>query len=198
MVRSIFFDTETTGLPRDRYKGALVAPGNWPDIVSICWMIFEDRKMVKKVYHIIKPQGWKIPAAASAIHNITDAIAEAKGVPLQDVMEEFRTDIVAGCVRIVAHNLEFDKNVVLGAYKWHLGIDPVSFWPVKAEICTAQVSKWELKLPSRYPKSTDPYKFPSLGELYKDTFGKDAPSGAHNAERDVDVLQAIVWARWNN
>lgn len=195
MVRFIFFDTETTGLPRDRYKGALVGPGNWPDIVSICWMVFEGHTLIKKVYNIIKPQGWKIPAAASAIHGITDEIAEAKGVPLQDIMAEFSEDI-KGCYRIVAHNLEFDKNVVLGAYKWHLGINPLEFWPVKAEFCTAQVSKWEMKLPSRYPKSADPYKFPSLGELYKDTFRKDAPDGAHNAERDVEVLQAIVWARW--
>ena len=195
MVKFIFFDTETTGLPRDRYKSALVGPGNWPDIVSICWMVFEGHTLIKKVYHIIKPEGWKIPLEASKIHGITDEIAEAKCVPLQDVMEEFRADI-EDCYRIIAHNLEFDKNVVLGTYKWRLGVDPLAFWPVKAEFCTAQVSKWELKLPSRYPKSADPYKFPSLGELYKDTFRKDPPDGAHNAERDVDVLQSIVWSRW--
>jgi DNA polymerase III epsilon subunit-like protein len=197
MVKFILFDTETTGLPRDKYKSALIGPDNWPDIVSICWMLFEGHTLIKKVYHIIKPKGWKIPLEASKIHGITDAIAEAKGVPLQDVMDEFRTDI-KDSYRIIAHNLEFDKNVVFGAYKWHLGIDPLTFWPVKAEFCTAQVSKWEMKLPSRYPNSSDPYKFPSLGELYKDTFKVDAPSGAHNAERDVDVLQAIVWARWYN
>jgi DNA polymerase III epsilon subunit-like protein len=160
-------------------------------------MIFDGRKLVKKGNYIIKPDGWKIPAEAAAIHGITDAIAEAKGVPLQGVMDEFRALLEAGCIRIVAHNLEFDKNVVLGAYKWRLGVDPAAFWPVKAEVCTAQVSKWEMKLPSRYPKSADPYKFPSLGELYKDTFGTDPPDGAHNAERDVDVLQKIVWARWS-
>jgi len=198
MSRSIFFDTETTGLPRDRYKDALKGPNNWPDIVSICWMVYEGRILVKKENHIIKPAGWKIPAEAAAIHGITDAIAEARGVPLQGVMDKFRFDIV-GCVRIVAHNLEFDKNVVLAAYKWRLGVEPSVVWPLsvqKAELCSAQKSKWELKLPSRYPKSADPYKYPSLDELYKDTFGVDAPDGAHNAERDVDVLQAIVWKRW--
>jgi len=194
MTRSIFFDTETTGLPINRYRDALVARNNWPDIVSICWMVFEDRVHVKTENHIIKPDGWSIPAEAAAIHGITDTIAESEGVPLQGVLELFRADI-AGCSRIVAHNLEFDKNVVLGAYKWRLGVDP-TFWPAKAEVCTAQVSKWEMKLPSRYPKAADPYKYPSLSELYKDTFGTTAPVGAHNAERDVDVLQKIVWARW--
>jgi len=194
MTVTIFFDTETTGLPKNKYNGGLKEPNNWPDIVSICWMVFENKTFVKKHNFIIKPEGWSIPQDASDVHGITEAIAYEKGSSLKDVLELFHKDI-ENCDQIVAHNLAFDKNVVLAAYKWRLHITPN--WPTKAEICTTQKSKWEMKLPSRYPKSNDPYKYPNLNELYKDTFGEEAPNNAHNAERDVDVLQKIFWKRWN-
>jgi hypothetical protein len=57
-------------------------------------------------------------------------------------------------------------------------------------------SKNELKLPARYPKPWDMYKMPRLDELYEATFKEPAPAGAHRADRDVEVLEKIVWARW--
>ncbi len=38
----IIFDTETNGLPKSYKKPALEEPNNWPDLVSICWMVFVD------------------------------------------------------------------------------------------------------------------------------------------------------------
>ena len=118
----------------------------------------------------------------------------AEGSDLLEVLSEFRTDI-QGVKYLVAHNMEFDKNVMLNAFIWRLNIDP-SFWPLKAEFCSAQKSKDELKLASLYPKPWDLYKIPKLDELYQATFYMAAPEGAHNAERDVDVLQQIFWKRW--
>ena len=37
----MFFDTETTGLPKYRDQ-AYKAPGNWPHIVSIAWIILNS------------------------------------------------------------------------------------------------------------------------------------------------------------
>jgi hypothetical protein len=62
----LILDTETTGLsPRDR-------------IVSICWAIHDDRGgEVALEHHIIYPDGFTIPAGATAVHCITTEHAPA-------------------------------------------------------------------------------------------------------------------------
>lgn len=194
--RIVFFDTETTGLPTKRNISALKEQGVWPDIVSICWWVFEGTAVVKKANYLIRPTGWSIPYESTKIHGITQSQALSQGSDLLEVLLEFKTDIQE-VKYLVAHNMEFDKNVILNAFLWRLKIDPSTFWPSDAEFCSAQKSKDELKLASLYPKPWDLYKIPKLDELYQATFYKASPSGAHNAERDVDVLQQIFWARWS-
>ena len=196
-MRVLFFDTETTGLPKDKYLAALISKNNWPDIVSISWMVFDGDCAVRKETHIIKPEGWIIPEEVSKIHGITHTMAESIGVSLSGVLDLFIYDMER-CSMIVAHNIEFDRNVMLNAYKWRLNKNTI-FWKYDKEFCTAQNSKADLKLPSRQrvvnPK--DPYKLPRLDELYEATFNEPAPQKAHSSERDVDVLQKIFWARWS-
>lgn len=95
---------------------------------------------------------------------------------------------------MVAHNLEFDKNVVFNAYKWRLGMDPRRIWP-KAEICTMRKSEAELKLPSSFPRPGR-FKVPSLKELYIATFNTE-PAEQHNSLKDVELLCEIYWSRWS-
>ena len=110
-------------------------------------------------------------------------------------MDLFKAD-VAGCVRLVAHNMNFDSNVMLGVYKWRLGQDPVSWWPFRAEFCTMLKTVGELKIPSGKKYPGDPFKYPKLDELWVATFGGVAPANAHSADRDVEVLAKIYWRRW--
>lgn len=189
----LFFDTETTGLPVNKKVDALSSNGNWPDIVSISWSVYDAGVCVKRVTKLVKPRGWTVPEESIAIHKITMERAEAEGVPLAEVLEELRGDI-GKCSLIVSHNMHFDKNVLFHAYAWRLGKDPRKFWP--SEFCSLEKSKNELKLPGRYPKPGDLYKMPRLDELYEATFGEPAPAGAHRADRDVEVLEKIVLARW--
>jgi len=193
MVRILFFDTETTGLPRKRGISALNDATIWPELVSISWQIFEDRFFVKKENHIIKPIGFKIPSESVKFHGITTEFAEDHGKPIYDVLTLFAAD-ARSCNIIIAHNLEFDKNVVFHSFKWRIFL-PVDWWP-SVEFCSLQKSMYEMKLYSPYGRPTDPYKMPKLDELYTDTFGEPAPANAHSSSRDVDVLQKIVWRRW--
>lgn len=194
MKRVVVFDTETTGLPKFKRITAIDKEGNWPDLVSICWRVFDNKIETFNKYYIIKPEGWTIPEEASKIHGISHATAVKEGSNLRKVLLEFREDVLNAHM-IVAHNLEFDKNVILSAFRWRLNL-PVIFWPTAAEFCTAEMTKAELKLPGNFPKSKDPYKLPRLNELYEDTFKIPAPPDDHSAVRDVDVLQQILWKRW--
>ena len=196
-MRVLFFDTETTGLPKDKYQPATFSKDNWPDLVSISWQLYSGDELKRKEAFLIKPDGWTISEEVSKIHGITHEMAEKNGLPLMTVLKLFKLDLAYSDL-IVAHNIDFDKNVLLNAYKWRLNMEP-SFWPHEKEFCTAQNSKADLKLPSRQkvvnPK--DPYKLPRLDELYEATFGEPAPSNAHSAERDVEVMQKIFWKRWD-
>jgi len=194
MKRIVVFDTETTGLPKYKRIIATDKEGNWPDLVSICWRVFDNKVETSSKYYIIKPDGWEIPAEASKIHGISHATAVKTGADLRKVLLEFKEDVIDANM-IVAHNLEFDKNVILNAFRWRLQL-PVIFWPSASEFCTAEMTKAELKLPGKFPNSNDPYKLPRLNELYEDTFKVPAPPDDHSAVRDVDVLQKILWKRW--
>lgn len=193
MVRSLIFDTETTGLPRDKHMPANLQKGNWPDIVSISWRVYDDSVCTGKHSYLVKPEGWTIPPESTRIHGITPAAA-AEGVSLSVALNAFCTDI-ARAEHIVAHNLSFDRQVVLNALKWRLGLKAVAWSPL-ADICTGVLSTNELKL--TFPGRNSPgfYKMPSLKELYKATFSTDEPPGAHNSARDVEVLEEIILKRW--
>lgn len=195
-MKVIFFDTETTGLPKSWKKDALIAPDNWPDLVSIAWWVYESRTLVKKEYHVIRPDGWTISDGSFEKHGISQVVARMNGEPLADVLSLFREDL-ADVYRVIAHNMNFDKNVLFNAYKWRLIQDPTQFWPTSAEFCSMETSTAELRIPSRFGRPGDLWKWPGLDELYTATFGRAAPADAHNADRDVDVLQQIVWKRWS-
>jgi DNA polymerase III epsilon subunit-like protein len=183
MVRYLVFDTETTGLPKFGRKSYLYAR-NWPDLVSICWVILDGDNEVKRRYYIIQPNGWTIPEDAAKIHGITMEKAVALGEPLRTVLNELRDDLKT-VDKIVAHNMNFDRNVLLHAYYWRLRDDPVRFWPNKKEVCsmlraTAPTDKWI-----------------RLDDLYERSVGQKPPTDAHNAERDVNVLIAIIKKLWS-
>jgi DNA polymerase III subunit epsilon len=191
---TIIFDTETTGLPRNKWRGALLGPDNWPDLVSICWLIYDaDWDLVRKEYHVVLPEGWTIPAESSAIHGITQAMATDIGVSLAGILNRFREDLKAAS-RLIAHNMAFDKNVVQGAYKWRLGIDPLSFWPTAAEFCTMEASRDVLRLP--WKGRADTYKPPRLSELWVYAFPEENQPAAHNSEGDALATAAIYMELW--
>ena len=134
-MKLLIFDTETTGLPINKRQSALSKPNNWPHIVSISWVILDSKtsKIIKEENHIIKPLNWTIPEEATNIHGITSEIAE-NGEDLSKVIRQFMSD---PCDMIVAHNAEFDMNVLINAIVWDLGMEPPSF---PKQICTMKLT----------------------------------------------------------
>jgi DNA polymerase III epsilon subunit-like protein len=195
-MTTLFFDTETSGLPIDRRVPALQNEINWPQLVSLSWSVWVSEDCVKRVTYVIRPRGWVISDKSITVHGITQEFAEKNGSDLGEVLMEFRADIMRSDL-IVAHNMEFDKNVVFHAFAWHLKKDPRRFWPEAAEFCSQTTAKGELKLPWAYAKANDPYKMPGLDEVYTATFNEPAPPAAHSSARDVEVLEKIYWARWS-
>lgn len=183
-MKILLFDTETTGLPSSR-KLAADGPNIWPHIVSMSWIVLDadTNKIEKKVYRIVKPESWTIPEDATRIHGITTEYATKNGVSLKSVMDEFRAEPRD---MMIAHNMEFDHNVIVNAIKWDLK-EPIVQDSVP-RMCTMRTSRNICKIPSHYG-----YKSPKLSELYKFVFNKDPSSTSlHNSLYDTEILVEIV------
>ena len=187
-MKLMFFDTETTGLPVDWKTSAITSPNNWPHIVSISWILYDITLNVIDLNrnYTIYPEGWDIPEEASNIHNITYEYAIIHGSSLRHVMNEFlhqKYDI------LVAHNMNFDYNVLVNAIQWDLKLPEWLQRLPKARLCTMEISKNMCKLPSPYHG----YKYPKLSELYEYVFKRPPmKEQLHNSWYDTFLLKEIV------
>ena len=184
-MKLLIFDTETTGLPRSRVP-SLIEPNNWPHIVSISWVIFDatTNTIEKQRSYIIKPLNWQIPEDSIKIHGITQQKAVQEGSDLAKVIGEFLAehyDI------LVAHNFEFDYNVLHNAIQWDLELPFRSL--NKKFMCTMELSRTICKLKTNFGN----YKSPKLSELYEYTFKRSPEKQSlHNSMYDVLILTEII------
>jgi DNA polymerase III epsilon subunit-like protein len=183
-MKLLIFDTETTGLPKSR-EPAIRGPDNWPHLVSIAWIVVENDKILRSDYHIIKPQ-WNIPEDSTKIHGITNEKAHADGEPLTEVLKKFfaeEHDV------LVAHNMNFDYNVLVNAVLW----DAQMKYPLfKRRFCTMDSMTTVMKLQAANGRG---FKPPKLIELYAYTTKKQAqPHQLHNSLYDTQLLAESIIA----
>jgi len=172
----LFFDTETTGLPKN-YKAPISDSDNWPRMVQIAWQLYSaDNELVDEKMFIIKPEGYTIPKAASDVHRITTERALAEGEDLTEVLNTFRDAMLESQV-LVAHNISFDERIVGAEF---LRKEITGLTRKLKRVDTMKESTNFCKLPGKYGN----YKWPNLTELHKKLFGKGF-SGAHDALADV-------------
>src|SRR4030042_339376 len=114
--RVLLIDCETTGLPRSRY----FSPENvddWPRLVQIAWGRSDSQgNLTETRCHIIRPEGFRIPADATMIHGITHARARRVGEDLKEVLDEFQEEVNRPGTVFVAHNLEYDWGVLASEF----------------------------------------------------------------------------------
>lgn len=179
----LFFDTETTGLPKD-YRAPVSDVDNWPHMIQLGWILTDAKGTVlHEGNEIIKPIGFKIPEESSAIHGISQEKALAEGKDIQIVLKQFIADVnQADC--LVGHNVSFDLNIV-GAELIRLGQTDIMHR--KASRCTMRESTDFCKLPPK-EGSTQQYKYPKLQELHKILFGAEFED-AHDAFADITATK---------
>lgn len=171
----LIFDTETTGLPKS-YRAPASDVDNWPRIVQIAWETFDStRKKTTARSYIVRPEGFEIPKEAEKIHGISTARATKVGIPIKDVLMEFRTALTKSS-SVVAHNMSYDSMIV-GAEFYRIGVkDPFAD---RKMICTKEASTTYCAIPGNYG-----YKWPKLDELHLKLFGENVKE-AHDASVDV-------------
>jgi len=173
----LFFDTETTGLPKD-WNVPVTQLDNWPRVIQVAWHQYDDSgtRVTRKNY-LIKPVDFEIPYDAMRIHGISTEQALSEGVDLIPVLEEFAKDVKhSDC--LVAHNISFDEHV-MGAEFLRAGMP--NCLDDAQKFCLMRTSADYCKILSPYG-----YKWPSLKELYYTLFRTEFEN-AHDADVDVDI-----------
>jgi len=179
----LFFDTETTGLPRN-WKAPVTNVNNWPRMVQLAWLLYDaSGTLLEREDQVIQPDGYTIPAEAESVHGISTRRAMEEGEDLIVVLSKFEERIQKADY-LVAHNMSFDEKIA-GAEFLRVGLhNPI---PEKERICTMTTTTAFCGIEGPYG-----YKWPRLSELHQKLFG-EAFEEAHNAAADIQATGRCFW-----
>ncbi len=183
MSKLLFFDTETSGLPK-KWKAPIEDGNNWPRLVQIAWIIFDENgERIRSQNHIIKPENFLIPEEASKIHGISTEKAIECGKDLLFVLNELNREIDNSDI-LVAHNINFDSKIV-GAEMIRKNLTTNLF--TKRLVCTMESTTSFCQIPGLYGN-----KWPKLSELHMKLFDVDFQE-AHDASADIEATARCFW-----
>ncbi|MBC7749548.1 MAG: 3'-5' exonuclease [Methylotenera sp.] len=179
----LFFDTETTGLPRS-WKAPVTDLNNWPRLVQLAYLFYDGYgRIITSGDFIVKPNGYTIPIESSQIHGITTERANREGHSLNAVLEEFYSHI-KNANYLVAHNMAFDEKIVGAEFLRSRMINSIA---TKNKICTMEKTTNFCAIPGPYG-----YKWPKLSELHYKLF-QTGFEEAHNAAADIQATAKCFW-----
>lgn len=180
----LFFDTETSGLPKN-YKASPSTDNNWPRLLQLAWILTDRIGSIlsSNDYYIFPDYKMDINEDAIKIHGLSKEFLIENGHYLDDVLRLFEVDFKK-CIMMISHNMAFDYPVVQSEI---LRLFPLIDFDInsKVHLCTMLASTDYCAIPgTRVTK----YKWPKLNELYYKVFGKNIEN-AHNALSDVNALK---------
>ena len=183
-MKILFFDTETTGLPKD-FNAPIEEVENWPRLVQLGWVIYSKKEeLISRKERIVFPEGFLIPEQAINIHGITTEQAKSTGIDIQYLLKEFKKD-VDDCDLIIAHNLEFDEKIIDSEF---IRLEEKPILRTKQKLCTMKES---VDYCSVNAINT---KWPSLEELYYRLFDKLPRDGSlHSALKDAEIVSKCFY-----
>lgn len=187
---TLFFDTETTGVPP---RGAQIGGPAFPHVCQLGAQL-EDAagRIVCEMNVLVKPHHWSIPAEASAIHGITTESCERYGLAITTVAKLF-AQMVRRAELLVAHNFPFDRDMMHTEFVRCQYADELALFLAAKSFCTMQATTDVCKLPLTARQAAfgiTGFKQPRLGEAYEFLFGEKFV-GAHDAMEDVRGCRRI-------
>lgn len=202
-MRVAFLDLETTGLPYQpkfdvyhpytelmHYENARIVqlallvydiPDSLaPASASSSIAASPDYKFKAEHTYVIKPDKFEI--RNSHIHKISNAMALFAGIEFTEVISKIWDDLKT-CDVLVAHNILFDKNILLSELHRYGLAEPIHKINSMKSFCTSKGCANITRL--RY--NSNKFKQPKLSELYRFLFEKDM-ADAHDALVDTKAL----------
>jgi DNA polymerase-3 subunit alpha/DNA polymerase-3 subunit epsilon len=173
-------------------------PCEWPYAVQLSYIVYDTVTHEKKVVNqkIRLPKGVLMCPGSEAIHKMSLQENQTSGYPyIQDVLLDAKADFDKAD-HIVAHNLAFDRNVMLAELKRHAGTHPLletflyqfEYNSRKKAFCTGKHGATVCKIEAVNCHGKPYYKMPKLAYLYEYLFGESPdPTKLHDALYDVFV-----------
>lgn len=190
----LIYDTETTGLPDFKARSA---DPKQPHIVQLAMILLgEDGATVSEQSIIVRPNGWEIPAASTAIHGITQERAMDEGIPESQAVAAFIIAQARATIR-VAHNESFDRRIMrIAMTRAGIAREFIELVEARPWFCTCTTAKPIVNLPPTEKMVaagfTNP-KPPNLTECMKHFFDESL-DGAHDALVDARAAARVYWA----
>lgn len=185
----IVFDLETTGLP-ERARKASGSEYYSPSMLDK----YEKARIVQIAYIGINHNFDKICQGeykvknvdlldSTKYHGITYDILEREGISFDNIVEGIKEHFT-DCEGFIAHNAEFDMNILRSELIRRQYIEFANVLYNKQLICSMKTFMNNVGIHNKYG-----IKYPSLTELYKFTFGQDTIiENAHDAMVDTLAL----------
>lgn len=204
-MKVLCFDTETTGLP-PRGEPTITNIEEWPHIVQLGFILYDidSHKIIVKHDFIVdvNQQGVVIPESSSKIHGITNAICSQNGLPIYNILNCFLY-CMRKCDMVVAHNLEFDWNMINAEILRQLLMEKSKFdkeliqnIPKVIKYCTMKNSINLCCIEALNKFTGEKYfKYPKQEELHNFLF-KEVPKNLHDAFNDVLVCMRCFYKLW--
>ena len=186
IMKILILDTETTGLPTER-NAPFWETEKWPYIVQLSYILYDLDANAVTVEHdfIVKmKEEIKISPESIKIHGITNEISRKRGHDIKDVLDIFHI-CLEQATYVVAHNLSFDKTLMMAEYKRNNL--PNNFSSEKIYYCTMKKSKELCNFSAVNYTTKEKYiRYPKLLELHNKLFGV-VPNNLHNSFVDILV-----------
>lgn len=178
----LVFDLETNGFPRS-HDPRMVHAFNNARILSISWIVLgKNKEEVERKQFYIKNKNIVISESSFKVHKITQQYLKKHGVSFSNIIipELHNTLNKYNIENIVAHNLNFDKNVLLS--ELYRVKDYHAIIKIKRlnEYCTMKNGKKILKM----------NKYPKLSHLYESLTNNTA-TDLHNSLNDAYYCSEI-------
>ena len=180
-MKSLIFDTETTGLVNFKQKPDHPSQ---PHVVQLGMEITDDaqRIVLMSINLLIRAEKASEPGALK-VHGHSPELLAKSGLPPFMAAQLF-LHLTTTVDRLVAHNLDFDAMMMQGECA-RLGLE----YPIdKTTFCTMKDSKHQ------GTHANGRTKWPKLIEIYKEMVNPKGFSGAHDALVDVRACREVFWA----
>ena len=186
-MKYVFFDTETTGQPKE-HDAPYSDIDNWPRLIQLAWIVYDHTTIIGRKNYIIRPMGFTIPNDSTNVYGISTEEALEKGQRVEMVLKEFLDDI-QDADAIIGHNIKFDVSVVQSElYRLNIKNDLEQIEVLDTMI----LSKDYCKIPSKKYG----YRYPKLIELYNKLFSESFDN-MHDALADIEATAKCFWALIN-
>lgn len=180
----LFFDTETTGM---WLKNLDPSDAQQPGMVELGLLVTDDEGREVCALNLIVDSGKVCSKEAQAVHGIYPDVIKKYGVTAKAATTIF-AQLLNKCDLYVAHNLWFDKNIMLHQFLLDSAMEVEIEMLEKPSFCTMLGSMPLCKIPGFRGE----YKWPKLTEACLKLLGYPHDS-AHTALGDVRVCKELYF-----